>query len=96
MTSTLGLRAPDMVNIVNYGNYAIAANFLYQAEGIYRATTLSNPSMYNFYDQLIDGQTQSVCKNPEGSFQLFRVGDAVAARNTHAAIYDALRLVKDL
>ena len=24
------------------------------------------------------------------------VGDAVAARNTHAAIYDALRLVKDL
>jgi len=23
-------------------------------------------------------------------------GDAVAARNTHAAIYDALRLVKDL
>jgi hypothetical protein len=28
--------------------------------------------------------------------QLFRIGDAVAARNTHAAIYDALRLVKDL
>jgi hypothetical protein len=53
--TTLGLRAPDMVNIVNYGNYAIAANFLYQAEGIYRATTLSNPSIYNFYDQLIDG-----------------------------------------
>jgi len=32
----------------------------------------------------------------EGKFQLFRIGDAVAARNTHAAIYDALRLVKDL
>jgi NADPH-dependent 2,4-dienoyl-CoA reductase/sulfur reductase-like enzyme len=29
-------------------------------------------------------------------YQLFRVGDAVSARNTHAAIYDALRLVKDL
>jgi len=29
-------------------------------------------------------------------FQLFRIGDAVSARNTHAAIYDALRLVKDL
>ena len=27
---------------------------------------------------------------------LFRIGDAVAARNTHAAIYDALRLAKDL
>jgi 2,4-dienoyl-CoA reductase-like NADH-dependent reductase (Old Yellow Enzyme family)/thioredoxin reductase len=32
---------------------------------------------------------------PEG-FMLFRIGDAVSARNTHAAIYDALRLVKDL
>ena len=31
-----------------------------------------------------------------GGFQLFRIGDAVSARNTHAAIYDALRLVKDL
>ena len=29
-------------------------------------------------------------------FALYRIGDAVSARNTHAAIYDALRLVKDL
>jgi hypothetical protein len=29
-------------------------------------------------------------------FQLFRIGDAIAARNTHAAIYDALRLVKEI
>ncbi|TMJ41946.1 MAG: N-methylproline demethylase [Alphaproteobacteria bacterium] len=29
---------------------------------------------------------------PEGKFQLFRIGDAVASRNIHAAIYDALRL----
>ena len=27
---------------------------------------------------------------------IFRIGDAVSARNTHAAIYDALRLCKDL
>jgi hypothetical protein len=26
---------------------------------------------------------------------LFRIGDAVASRNIHAAIYDALRLAKD-
>jgi hypothetical protein len=31
-----------------------------------------------------------------GAFQLFRIGDAVASRNIHAAIYDALRLCKDL
>ena len=48
------------------------------------------------YDQLIDGRIQSVVRNPEGRFQLFRIGDAVAARNTHAAIYDALRLAKDI
>lgn len=45
---------------------------------------------------LIDGRAQDVTRNPDGSFQLFRIGDAVSARNTHAAIYDALRLVKDI
>ena len=45
---------------------------------------------------LIDGTPQSVTRNEDGAFQLFRIGDAVSARNTHAAIYDALRLVKDL
>ncbi|MBR9865803.1 MAG: NADH:flavin oxidoreductase [Oceanospirillales bacterium] len=48
------------------------------------------------YSDLIDGQPQKLNKNSEGQFQLFRIGDAVSARNTHAAIYDALRLVKDL
>ena len=48
------------------------------------------------YNDLIGGQAQAVASNPSGSYQLFRIGDAVAARNTHAAIYDALRLVKDL
>jgi 2,4-dienoyl-CoA reductase-like NADH-dependent reductase (Old Yellow Enzyme family)/thioredoxin reductase len=42
------------------------------------------------YGRLIDGVAQ-----PEvDGFQLFRIGDAVEARNTHAAIYDALRLVR--
>ncbi|WP_259783054.1 N-methyl-L-proline N-demethylase HpbA [Aestuariispira ectoiniformans] len=48
------------------------------------------------YDALATGGPQAVDSNPEGKFRLFRIGDAVAARNTHAAIYDALRLVKDL
>lgn len=48
------------------------------------------------FDQLIAGQPQSVLRNKKGRFQLFRIGDAVAARNTHAAIYDGLRLAKDL
>jgi hypothetical protein len=48
------------------------------------------------YDQLLEGEPQRVVRNKDGKFQLFRIGDAVAARNTHAAIYDALRLVKDI
>lgn len=48
------------------------------------------------HDQLISGAPQSIVRNPEGKFQLFRIGDAVHTRNTHAAIYDALRLVKDI
>ncbi|WP_417210596.1 FAD-dependent oxidoreductase [Antarctobacter sp.] len=48
------------------------------------------------HDALIDGRAQTVQRNPDGRFQLFRIGDAVSARNTHAAIYDALRLMKDI
>ena len=48
------------------------------------------------YQDFIDGQPQRVSTNPDGQFQLFRIGDAVSSRNTHAAIYDALRLVKDI
>ena len=47
------------------------------------------------YDALINGAAQTVNGGPAG-FQLFRIGDAVEARNTHAAIYDALRLMKDI
>jgi 2,4-dienoyl-CoA reductase-like NADH-dependent reductase (Old Yellow Enzyme family) len=48
------------------------------------------------YDALVGGRPQNIGGNPGGSFRLFRIGDAVASRNIHAAIYDALRLVKDL
>ncbi|MND37390.1 putative N-methylproline demethylase [compost metagenome] len=48
------------------------------------------------YDALIAGAAQTVERNPAGAYRLFRIGDAVAARNTHAAIYDALRLAKDI
>ncbi len=48
------------------------------------------------YEDLVAGRPQSVVRHSDGSFQLFRIGDAVAARNTHAAILDALRLVRVL
>ncbi len=44
------------------------------------------------YDALMDGRPQNLVRNAESSFELYRIGDAVSARNTHAAIYDGLRL----
>ena len=48
------------------------------------------------HEALIDGRPQTVIRNADGRFRLFRIGDAVAGRNIHAAIHDAVRLCKDL
>ncbi|MBU2483680.1 MAG: NADH:flavin oxidoreductase [Alphaproteobacteria bacterium] len=50
------------------------------------------------YDAFIAGKPQTLNGGLSDGpgFQLFRIGDAIAARNTHAAIYDALRLMKDM
>ena len=44
------------------------------------------------YDALLAGEPQP---DTGAGFRLYRIGDAVASRNIHAAIYDALRLCKD-
>ncbi len=46
-------------------------------------------------DALAAGAPQAVTVNPEGRFRLYRIGDAIASRDIHAAILDALRLCKD-
>lgn len=48
------------------------------------------------YAALLAGRPQALVRNPEGQFRLWRIGDAVSSRNVHAAIYDALRLCKDI
>jgi len=48
------------------------------------------------YDALIAGAPQPGHDGTQGDFLLYRIGDAVSARNTHAAIYDALRLVRTI
>ena len=48
------------------------------------------------YAALTALQPQTLRSNPQGRFQLFRIGDAVAARNTHAAVLDGLRLARVL
>jgi NADPH-dependent 2,4-dienoyl-CoA reductase/sulfur reductase-like enzyme len=48
------------------------------------------------YDAMLAHKPQKTVRNAAGSYDLFRIGDAVASRNIHAAVYDGLRLVKDL
>jgi 2,4-dienoyl-CoA reductase-like NADH-dependent reductase (Old Yellow Enzyme family) len=48
------------------------------------------------YGAMMDGRAQGLVRNESGGFQLFRIGDAVASRNIHAAVFDALRLMKDV
>ena len=65
--------------------------------------------VHELYDELVDRSTnlgavdlrallarrpQELVRNQEGAFQLFRIGDAVASRNVHAAILDAARLCR--
>ncbi|MFO1171639.1 MAG: NADH:flavin oxidoreductase [Hyphomicrobiaceae bacterium] len=46
------------------------------------------------YKAFVAGRPQALRTNPQGAYQLFRIGDAVASRNIHAAVYDALRFAK--
>ncbi|WP_455922906.1 oxidoreductase [Pseudomonas putida] len=40
----------------------------------------------------VEVREQALVHQPDSRFQLFRIGDAVASRDIHAAIYDGLRL----
>jgi len=44
---------------------------------------------------MTEGHSPFVKENTSGNFLLIRLGDAIAGRNIHAALYDALRLCKD-
>jgi 2,4-dienoyl-CoA reductase-like NADH-dependent reductase (Old Yellow Enzyme family)/thioredoxin reductase len=43
---------------------------------------------------LLERRPQEAVANENGEFQLFRIGDAVASRNVHAAMLDAARLCR--
>jgi N-methyl-L-proline demethylase len=43
------------------------------------------------YERLVKGGDIFPPRNPDGKFIVFRIGDAVASRNIHAAIYDGIR-----
>ena len=46
--------------------------------------------------RLAEDRLRLIESNPQGRFQLFRVGDAVLSRNVHAAIYESARIMKNI
>ena len=45
---------------------------------------------------LVNGGDIFRTRNPDGDFHLLRIGDAVASRNIHAAVYDGIRFAMRL
>ena len=45
---------------------------------------------------LLARRPQTAVRNRDGTYQLFRIGDAVAGRNVHAAMLDAARLCQQI
>lgn len=87
-SSASHVRTVDMV----VGDHGVSAN-----DGLYHELApLSTNRGELDHEAYVEGRAQTVATNPAGSFQLFRIGDAVEGRNIHAAVYDALRLCAPL
>ena len=96
LTATIGTDYSDHSQQADYDQVVVNYGTLPLDDLYHDLKPLSRNGGAVDHDALINGRPQTVVRNPQGQFQLFRIGDAVSARNTHAAIYDALRLVKDL
>jgi N-methyl-L-proline demethylase len=92
LTATIGTDYSDHTYEKDYDQIVVNYGTMPMDDLYHALKPLSGNKGVVDYDALIAGNPQS---RSEG-FQLFRIGDAVSARNTHAAIYDAMRLMKDL
>ncbi len=96
LKAVVGTDYSDLTREMTYDQIVVNYGTLPLADLYFDLRPLSSNNGEVDYDALIAGHPQTVTRNAEGRFQLFRIGDAVSARNTHAAIYDALRLMKDI
>lgn len=96
LTATIGTDYSDHSDTKDYDQVIVNYGTLPLDEVYFDLKPLSTNAGAVDHDALIFGRPQTVVRNESGTFQLFRIGDAVSARNIHAAIYDALRLVKDI
>lgn len=69
----------------------------YPVTGIYDALRDGSRNLGELdREALMTGQPPEVARNPDGKYDLYRIGDALVARNTHAAISDAARIARTL
>ncbi len=76
-------RAFDQI-VVNHGTVSLAEVYFDLVEGSVNGGEVD-------YEALVAGRMQSVETGAPGEYQLFRIGDAVSARNIHAAVFDGVR-----
>ena len=96
LSASIGTDYSDHRKTTNYDQVVVNHGTLPLDDLYFQLKPLSSNLGAMDYQDFIDGEPQRLNTNPDGQFQLFRIGDAVSSRNTHAAIYDALRLVKDI
>lgn len=96
LRATIGTDYSNFRKTANYDQIVINHGTLPLDELYFELKPLSSNKGAVNYQALIQGKPQELQIDSKNTFQLFRIGDAVSARNTHAAIYDALRLVKDI
>lgn len=96
LLATIGTDYSDHTQTAEYDQVVVNYGTLPLDDLYFQLKSLSINGGAVDHEALINGNEQKIKRNADGQFQLFRIGDAVSARNTHAAIYDALRLAKDL
>ena len=96
LLATIGTDYSDRVTQMEYDQVVLNYGTMPLADVYFDLRDQSTNRGELDHGAFIDGQPQTITTNPDGAFQLFRIGDAVSSRNTHAAIYDALRLLKNV
>ncbi|SHF11924.1 hypothetical protein SAMN05444273_1047 [Litoreibacter ascidiaceicola] len=94
LTATIGTDYSDHTHQADYDQVVVNYGTLPMDDLYHELRPHSSNGGALDQDAFISCEPQAVVRNAKGTFQLFRIGDAVSARNTHAAIYDALRLTR--
>ncbi|WP_299787297.1 NADH:flavin oxidoreductase [uncultured Marivita sp.] len=90
LTATVGTDYSDHTYEQDFDQIVLNYGTMPMADLYFDLKPLSGNTGAVDYEALVAGIPQP---DVEG-FQLYRIGDAVSARNTHAAIYDAMRLMR--